>query len=223
MREKVFTGLIEEVATLKSVTKTSAGAVASVCSKLAKDLKIGDSVALNGVCSTVVRTGSDTFDVEYSNKTLEVTGMSKIKAGTKLNLERPLRLSDRLDGHIVTGHTDGVTEILEIKNDGFSFKFTIKLPQEYKCQVVKKGSIAINGISLTVAECFEDRFVLEIIPHTMKNTNLGKLKPGDFVNFETDITGKYIEKILCLKDNDNRKNNNKQAVDMNFLAEKGFI
>ena len=219
----MFTGLIEEVGTLKSVTKTSAGAVVTVASKLAKELKIGDSVAVNGVCSTVVKLGSDTFCVEYSNKTLEVTTFSGLKSGEKLNLERPLRLSDRLDGHIVTGHIDGVTKISDIKKDGFSYKYTFKLPSEYKNQVVNKGSIAINGISLTVAECTDDEFVLEIIPHTLEHTNLGVLKAGDFVNFETDITGKYIEKNLCLKDNDVASGRKKQPVDMEFLSEKGFV
>ena len=220
----MFTGLIEEIATIKSISKTSAGAVVEVCAKNASsELKIGDSVALNGVCSTVTGVSKGAFEVEFSNKTLEVTTFSALRQGAELNLERPLRLSDRLDGHIVTGHIDGVTKILKIEKDGFSHKFTFELPPEYKKQVVNKCSIAINGISLTVADCSDNDCVLEIIPHTLKNTNLGSLKKGDFVNFETDITGKYIEKILCSKDNVGCAGEKNKNIDMNFLAEKGFI
>lgn len=215
----MFTGLIEEVGILKSFYKTSLGARMCVYApKISPELKIGESVSINGACSTVVKFSQDSFEVEYSNHTLSLTNFEQLKTNSKLNLERSLKLSDRLDGHIVTGHIDCITPLLDIKKDGFSHQFVFKLPKEYSAHIVKKGAISINGISLTVAGCDSESFFVEIIPHTIEYTNLKELSIGENVNIETDITAKYIEKILLAKDN--IKEN---KIDMNFLADKGFI
>jgi len=218
----MFTGLIEDVATIEKVEKNEQGMVVTVCSdKLSESLQKGDSIAIDGACSTVVNLNCQTFSVEYSLHTLSVTTLNNFKTGKKVNLERALQLNSRLNGHLVTGHVDNITQFISVKKDGFSYLYTFKVPQGYENQIIKKGSVALNGISLTVAECNSDFFTIAVIPHTMENTTLKYLKPGDMVNFETDLTGKYIEKILLSKDNN--VSESKSNIDIQFLMEKGFI
>ena len=213
----MFTGIIEEIGIIKKIDKNSSGAKVFIESNFF-DLKMGESVCVNGVCSTVVEINKNDFAVEYSNHTLDTTNFKELKLKEFVNLERALLMSDRLSGHIVTGHVDGVVKLLHKEKDGFSNKLIFEMPKFYINQIIKKGSITINGISLTVAQNSSSDFVLEIIPHTYENTNLKYLKIGDTVNFETDIIGKYIEKILLSKDNKETSG----MIDMDFLKEKGF-
>lgn len=214
----MFTGLIEEKGTVKSFEKTSLGATLIVnCVEIIKDVKIGASVAINGACHTVVDFNSNSITVQTSNETLSVSNFTDLKIGSVVNLERAMTLSSRLDGHLVSGHIDGTATFLKKESDGFSNKLFLKLPQNLLKYVIYKGSIAINGISLTVANIENDIISLEIIPHTMQETNLGELKTGDIVNIETDVVAKYIEKFSQVSNNTTTK------ITESFLEENGFI
>ena len=215
----MFTGIIEEVGYIKNILKTSQGARFTVSVSFAGDVKLGDSVAINGICSTVVSKTNDTIDVEYSNHTLNITNLNTIKQNSSVNLERALKITDRLDGHFVTGHVDAVTKLISIEDEGFSKKISFEIPSGLSNQIVKKGSITIDGISLTVSDLSDTFFSVTIIPHTLSNTTLITKKVGDFVNIETDILGKYVEKILVLKNNTHTKSN----ITEEFLIEKGFF
>ena len=213
----MFTGLIEEVGTVKSFDKNSAGAVLVVeCKNILDDVKLGASVAINGACHTVVDFSSTSITVQTSNETLNVSNFSNLKKGEKVNLERAMTLSSRLDGHLVSGHIDGTAIFLEKFSDGFSNKLFFKLDEKLKKYVIYKGSIAINGISLTVASIEDARISVEIIPHTMQETNLFDLKIGDIVNIETDVIAKYVE-------NFSRVGNNTTKITKSFLEDNGFI
>ena len=213
----MFTGLIEEIGTVKSFDKNSAGAVIAVeCKKILDDVKLGASVAINGACHTVVDFTTSSITVQTSNETLNVSNFSNIKKGSRVNLERAMTLSSRLDGHLVSGHIDGTAVFLEKISDGFSNKLFFKLDENLKKYVIYKGSIAINGISLTIASVEDAKISVEIIPHTMQETNLVDLKFGDIVNIETDVIAKYVE-------NFSRVGNNTTKITKVFLEENGFI
>lgn len=181
--------------------------------KVLENTKIGESIATNGVCLTVTELGDDYFCADVMNESLESTNFKNLKKNSLLNLERALSLDKRLDGHIVQGHVDSVGEIINIKNNGYDISYRIKIPRDELRLVVNKGSIAIDGISLTVSKVESDYFEVSIIPTTIRDTNLYKRKVGDIVNIETDILGKYVERLL---------NKNKKKIDMNFLIENGF-
>jgi len=215
----MFTGLIEETGKIKSVEKASNGTELTIASNLiAKECSIGDSVSLNGVCSTVMKKSGNSFSVEFSNHTLELTTFKNAKVGDILNLERAMKLSDRLNGHLVSGHVDGTAVVAAISDGEFTFSADAKLMK----YIVFKGSVAVNGISLTVSEIGEAAFSVEIIPHTLLHTNLKNLKVGAHVNIETDLIGKYIEKFLLTNDNvSNMKDC--RSINEQFLYEKGFL
>lgn len=213
----MFTGIIEEIGTVKSFSRDSNGATIVIGGDVVlKDTKLGDSIAINGVCQTVVNMTSDSFSARVSDETLSVTNFGGLKKGDKVNLERALTLNSRLGGHIVLGHVDCVAKFVgkEKLTDFYNLEFEI--PEEQEKYVVQKGSIAINGISLTVAEICNHNFKIAVIPHTYSNTTLNELKLGDYVNVETDILGRYVEKFLSAKDNNN-------SISMNFLQENGFL
>jgi riboflavin synthase len=213
----MFTGLVEETGIVKRFEKGSVGAVLIVeCSKILEDLILGDSVAVNGVCQTVVAKDENTFTVQVSDETLRVTNFETFKHGTIVNLERALALNSRLGGHFVSGHVDCCGKLVSKtkKNEFYDIEFL--LPIDFSKYIVKKGSVTINGISLTVANVRDERFSVSVIPHTYENTNLSELNFGDSVNIETDILGKYVEKFLSVKDN-------KSNIDMKFLQENGFV
>ena len=213
----MFTGLIEELGIVKSFEKNSAGAVLIVeCKKILDDVRLGASVAINGACHTVVDFSDSSITVQTSNETLNVSNFGSLKKGDKVNLERAMTLSSRLDGHLVSGHIDGMATFIDKKTDGFSNKLFFKLDEKLKKYVIYKGSIAINGISLTIASLENTVFSVEIIPHTMQETNLADLKLGDIVNIETDVIAKYVENFSHVSDNTTK-------ITKSFLEENGFI
>lgn len=205
----MFTGIIEE---LGKVQKIASNQITIECGIVVQDAKIGDSIAVNGVCLTVTELLSNGFKADISSETLKVTTLGDIKSGDFVNLERAMPANGRFGGHIVSGHIDGKGKFLSV-NQNCELKF--ELPTEIIKYVIKKGSIAINGISLTIAKVNNNIIDLAIIPHTFENTNLKYLKQNEFVNIEVDITAKYIEKILSTRDN-------KSRISLEFLQENGF-
>jgi riboflavin synthase len=213
----MFTGIIEEIGVVKSFSQHSNGAKIGVeCNNVLEDTKLGDSISINGVCQTVVDINKNSFSADVSEETLKITNFNYIKVGDRVNLERALTLNSRLGGHIVSGHIDTLGKLLSIEklSQFYNLKFEIFNGQEK--YIVKKGSITINGISLTVAELDRNVIKVAIIPHTFESTNLKNLKMGDLVNIETDILGKYIEKFLSSQDNNG-------SISIKFLEENGFV
>jgi riboflavin synthase len=195
---KLFTGLIEEVGKAKEIKRSSKGARLKVeCHKVLEGTKIGDSVAVNGDCLTVVEIGNNYLSFDVSYETLTRTTLGLLKTGETVNLERALKLGDRLGGHLLLGHVDTTTKVLSIKREGEGFRFFFKLPGRFSHLIVEKGSIGIDGISLTVAELSKEHFTTAIIPLTYENTNLKHKKPGNTVNLEFDIIGKYLERFTA--------------------------
>ncbi|WP_457634916.1 riboflavin synthase [Persephonella sp.] len=199
----MFTGLIEEVGKVSKIEKRSDGIMIQIkAEKIVDDLKIGDSVALNGVCLTVVEIENGKISFDVSQETAVRSNLPELKTGDPVNLERALRLSDRLGGHIVQGHVDTVGFIKSINLKGQHTEFIFQFPEEFQDLVVEKGSIAIDGISLTVNYTMDNRISINIIPHTIQNTNLKERKTGDKVNIEFDILGKYIKKMISKGEKD---------------------
>lgn len=216
----MFTGIIEDIGYVKRFTATSDGAKLEVrCSvELLNGTKLGDSICINGVCETVTAINPDGFCVDISAETLSVTNFNSLRQNDELNLERALALNSRLGGHIVSGHIDCKGVITSIEKHSDFYNLYIKVPQEFSKYIVYKGSVTVNGISLTVADVQNDIFKVAIIPHTYGNTNLKCLNIGDIVNIETDILARYVEKLLY---SDNNKKESK--IDMAFLEENGFV
>lgn len=195
----MFTGLVEEVGKIVKVDKKSDGIKISVeCKKILDDIKLGDSVAVNGVCLTVVNIDKNLLDFEVSKETIKRSNFKFLKINDYANLERAMTPSSRLGGHIVQGHVDSTGEIISITKLGDHTNLKIRFPVEYDYLVIEKGSIAIDGISLTINYVNKDVIDLNIIPHTWENTNLKFRKVGDTVNIEFDILGKYVAKMLKL-------------------------
>jgi riboflavin synthase len=193
----MFTGLIEETGTIKSIKPIGAGLRITVtANKVFDDLKIDDSIALNGVCQTVVSLTSNTFDVEAVEETLKKSTLSKIVSGKQINLERAMRLGDRFGGHIVQGHVDCRGTIINIQKQSAGILVRVSFPKTFRKYIVPVGSICIDGVSLTVASVESDNFMVSIIPHTWNVTTLSLLKSGSEVNLEFDIIGKYIENLV---------------------------
>lgn len=216
----MFTGIIEEIGTVKEFSKSNKNALIVVeCKKVIETenngTKIGDSIAIDGVCQTVTALDKNSFSAQVSSETLSVTTFSTLKVGTKVNLERALTLNQRLGGHIVTGHVDGIAKIQNIRQKGEFYNIKFEVEKDLVKYIVKKGSVNLNGISLTIAEIISNEFNVAVIPHTFKNTNLINLKSGDFVNIEIDILAKYVEKNLSTGNNG--------TIDENFLKENGFF
>ena len=192
----MFTGIIEDVGTVREVLSIKSGVKLKISSKLSKELKNGDSVAVNGACLTVVEKKEDSFSVDVSFESLNRTNLGKLRSGKRVNLERALKLSDRLDGHIVMGHVDTIATIKTIQSVGEFHLLTLEIDSYTFEHSVEKGSIAIDGISLTIARLTKGSLDVAVIPFTYENTNLKYLKPKDSVNIEVDIIGKYIEKFI---------------------------
>ena len=192
----MFTGLVEELGKVKEIKRSSKGAKLKVeCRKVLGGTKLGDSIAVNGVCLTVVELGNNYLSFDISYETLSRTTLGLLKVGEAVNLERALKLGDRLGGHILLGHVDTTTKVLSIKKEGEGFRFSFKLPLQYSHLVVEKGSVGIDGISLTVAELFKEHFTTAVIPLTYQKTNLQYKRAGSTVNLEFDIIGKYLERF----------------------------
>lgn len=192
----MFTGLIEHSGTVTAIDRGEAGAVIAIKTELAPSLGPGDSVAVNGVCLTATNLTPDSFSADVMNETLDRTSLSDLSAGAKVNLELPLAVGDRLDGHIVQGHVDGVGSVASKREDGFSRIVRIVLPDGLQRYVVRKGSIAIDGVSLTVSDCEDDWLEVSLIPETLERTTLGSRTQGDGVNLEVDILAKHVERLL---------------------------
>lgn len=213
----MFTGIIEEVGTVKAVQRNGNNSFIRIqTEKILSDVNIGDSIAVNGVCLTVTRLDGSIFQADVMNETLSRSSLGNLRAGSPVNLERAMSANGRFGGHIVSGHIDGTGTIINIKNDGIAVWYTINADARIMRYIVEKGSIAIDGISLTVAKTGADNFSVSIIPHTSAKTILSAKKTGDIVNLENDIIGKYVEKLM----NPAKSNSN---IDMAFLAEKGFL
>jgi len=194
---QVFTGIIEELGTVKGVRRQSEGMRLSVSAKVVMDgMKTGDSIAVNGACLTVTEFDNTSFTADVSGETVKRTTLEKLRPGDKVNLERPMKLSDRLGGHLVSGHIDGIGVIRGVERRGGMSVFTFEVQKEIQQYLIQKGSIAIDGISLTVNEVNGNRYTVTVIPHTAEMTTLGFKKTGDIVNLEADMIGKYVEKFI---------------------------
>jgi len=194
----MFTGLIERSGLLESLTGDARGATARIaCGEMAAELSIGASVAVDGVCLTVVRTGPGWFEVEISPETLGRTTLAGKATGCAINLERPVRLSDRLGGHLVQGHVDGVGTVTEIVPEGDGKRARVMPPEALRRYLVAKGSVALDGVSLTIASLRGAEFEVALIPHTLKATSLREWRAGRPVNIEVDVVAKYVETLLA--------------------------
>ncbi len=193
----MFTGLIEEVGKINTITKLSDGMNISVSAqKILNDVNLGDSVAVNGVCLTVVDIKQNSISFDVSEETIKRSNFKYLKIGDYVNLERALKVSDRLGGHIVQGHVDTTGKIITLENKGEHTLLEIEVPEGYEKFVIEKGSIAVDGISLTINYIYGNKLSINIIPHTLENTNLKYRKVGESVNLEFDILGKYVLKFL---------------------------
>jgi riboflavin synthase len=192
----MFTGLVEAVGEISGVKRTAAGIRVRVHTALGAELMPGDSVAVNGVCLTVVSADRTGLHADISPETARVTTFGSARRGAAVNLERPLRAEARLGGHFVQGHVDATAPVDEIRPDGDSHWLTVRFPSELANYIVRKGSIAVDGVSLTVAGVDSQRFDVQIIPYTWTHTNFRALKPGDAVNLECDVLAKYVARAL---------------------------
>jgi riboflavin synthase len=214
----MFTGIIEEIGTIEKVSPISGGLSLTIrAKKIIEDIAVNDSVCINGVCLTAIHVNNNSFQVEAVGATLDKTTFGGIKANELVNLERSLRLSDRLGGHLVQGHVNGLGTISEIKKLGENYLVKILIPEEIERYLIKEGSIAINGISLTIADLNSNEIAISVIPHTWQNTNLKNKKVNEKVNVEIDILAKYVEKLLTKMNNSSNKN-----ITENWLKEIGY-
>jgi riboflavin synthase len=212
----MFTGLIEDIGTVTKMERRGEGILVTInFSSELDDLKIGDSISVDGVCLTITHLQDQSFSAEASAETVGRTTLGNKRSQQKVNLERALRLNDRLGGHLVTGHVDEVAKITAIIPEGSSQKITFQVTEKSVRCLVEKGSITVDGISLTVNGVKSDRFSVTIIPHTASHTTLGLKKVGDEVNIETDILGKYVEKLITKEPG--------KKVDTALLSEHGFL
>jgi riboflavin synthase len=215
----MFTGIIEETGTIVAVRLETGSAHLRIrAEKIPADIRIGDSININGVCLTATSFDSRGFTVDVVAETMKVTNLGGLTPGSKVNLERALSLNTRLGGHLVSGHIDGTGEITKLAPAGNSLLVSIKAGAPIMKYIVHKGSVAVDGISLTVAQKQEDQFMVSVIPHTASQTTLSSKKPGDLVNLECDLIGKYIENFLA-KENQSEK----PGIGMEFLKEHGYL
>lgn len=211
----MFTGIIEEIGTIEGMKKGASSAVLRIqASKIMDDIHLGDSIAVNGVCLTVTRISSTGFESDVMHETMNRSSLGNLRIGSSVNLERAMPANGRFGGHIVSGHIDGTGTILNIQRDDNAVWYKIKTPLSVLRYIIEKGSIAIDGISLTVAKVSKDSFHVSIIPHTAQFTTLDKRRVGDLVNLENDCVGKYVEHLTGSE----TKNNNITA---EFLAKYG--
>lgn len=214
----MFTGIIEEVGTVKAVKRSGTSSFIEIqAKKVLEDVHLGDSIAVNGVCLTVTHCDGSIFRADVMNETLSRSSLGSLTTGSLVNLERAMAADGRFGGHIVSGHIDGTGTVSDIRNDGIAVWYTITAPPELLRYIVEKGSIAIDGISLTVAKVTDTSFSVSIIPHTAAQTILGTKKTGDMVNLENDIIGKYVEKLMKPAEAAPQS-----GITMEFLAKNGF-
>lgn len=235
----MFTGIVEEVGRVSSIRKGTHSCVITIqAAKVLEDTHLGDSIATNGVCLTVTDLSEGSFSADVMHETLNRSSLGQLRVGSSVNLERAMCLKDRFGGHIVSGHIDGVGKIVSVKQDDNAVWYSISAPAQILRLIVEKGSIAIDGISLTVASVGQGRFEVSVIPHTRAQTNLTAKKPGDLVNLENDCIGKYVEHLLgeagfvSLKENIKERNSYSSSassegkgpggITKEFLLQQGF-
>ncbi len=193
----MFTGIIEEIGRIEQIQKGRHSAVLTIRAQIIpEDLKAGDSIAVNGICLTVISFSSGSFSADVMHETLNRSAFAHLKRNSRVNLERAMPANGRFGGHIVTGHVDGVGKIIGIRRDDTAIWYTLQAEPSVMRYIVEKGSVAIDGISLTVARKFSDRFSVSAIPHTVRVTTLNERREGDLVNLENDIIGKYVDRLL---------------------------
>ena len=192
----MFTGLVAEMGVVEELTRTGDGARITVSTTLAGGLGEGDSVAVNGVCLTAATVHDHRFEADVMNETLQRTSLADLRPGARVNLELPLRAGDRLGGHFVQGHVDGVGRVAEVQPDGFARRIRVEADPEVLRYAVVKGSITVGGVSLTVAEIDDRSFTVSLIPETLERTNLGAAEVGTSVNLEVDVLAKYVERLV---------------------------
>lgn len=209
----MFTGIIEEIGIVRNIKKgTKSASLTIECRKLFDDLKLGDSVSTNGVCLTVTNINNSSFSADVMNETLSKSSLGSLNIGHRVNLERAMPANGRFGGHMVSGHIDGTGKITSIKKDDIAIWYTIKTSPKIMQYIIEKGSIAIDGISLTIAKITHDSFSVSVIPHTAKETTLSEKNISSFVNLENDIVGKYIEKF----------SQSNKSITNEFLFKNGF-
>lgn len=213
----MFTGLIEALGRINGIKKTAESAILTIeAPEIAPFVKIGDSIATNGVCLTVTSINGNLYTTDVMPITFTTTNLNLLNIGSRINLERAMTLQDRLDGHLVTGHVDATGRISNIQKQGNATLYTIMLSKALINRMIVKGSIAVDGISLTIQELNPESVVVSIIPHTSKMTTLSFLKIGDVVNIESDVIGKYVERLLG-------QSSQSSGVDMDLLTRTGFL
>jgi riboflavin synthase len=192
----VFTGIIREIGTVEAVERTGDGARIHVQAGVGDELRGGDSVSVNGVCLTAAAAGDGSFAADVMNQTLSVTTLSELESGSRVNIEPALRAGDPLGGHLVQGHVDGPGRVTSASQDGFARRITIALPANLRRYVAERGSVAIDGVSLTVAALTPDGFEVSLIPETLERTTFGELEEGSEVNVEVDVVARYAERLM---------------------------
>ncbi len=218
----MFTGIIEAVGTIKSININAQGArlVIATNNLDMSDVKLGDSIATNGICLTVIDFDQHTYSADVSNETLQRTGFVNYSAGMAVNLEKAMMASTRFGGHMVSGHVDGVSEIISITNNGNSIEYWLSMPSDIAHYIAEKGSVTIDGTSLTVNALTNDKFRLTIVPHTVKETIFAHYQLGTKVNLEVDLIARYIERLLTKSSSENEPKSN---VTESLLQKAGFI
>ncbi|MGN8895536.1 riboflavin synthase [Flavonifractor sp. HCP28S3_F3] len=215
----MFTGIVEEMGQVEGIQRGRQSAILTIRAKtVLEGTKIGDSIAVNGVCLTVTTLSTDRFTADVMHETLDRSSLAQLKRGSAVNLERAMAADGRFGGHIVAGHIDGTGRVAEVQKDDNAIWYTIQAAPQVLRYIVEKGSIAVDGISLTVARVEDDRFAISAIPHTVAQTVLRDRKEGDLVNLETDIIGKYVEKLLKPAPEARASG----GITLDFLARNGF-
>ncbi|MBO5145296.1 MAG: riboflavin synthase [Lachnospiraceae bacterium] len=219
----MFTGIIEEIGEILAMQRGRESMTLTVkAQKILEDVKPGDSIATNGVCLTVAALGKNSFKADVMHETMNRSALGTLTIGSRVNLERAMRADGRFGGHMVAGHIDGTGHITDIQKDDNAVWYTIAATQEILRYIIEKGSIAIDGISLTVAKVTKESFSVSVIPHTLQQTTLAERKKGDIVNLENDMVGKYIEKFLNIEAPKDAQNA-KSRIDTKFLMKNGFL
>ncbi len=217
----MFTGIIEAQGRIENIVNIAGDVRMTIAiGKMEmSDVKIGDSISCNGVCLTAIELTNSTYTADVSSETLKVTTLGELAIGSAVNLEKALRLQDRLGGHLVSGHVDGLGEVVSIKQEARSWRYQFKFPLEIGKYIAEKGSICINGISLTVNEVESNIFGVNIVPHTRQETTIKDLQLGSKVNLEVDLLARYIERMLSVAKMDEKSSN----ITPEFLAKNGFV
>jgi riboflavin synthase len=211
----MFTGIIKALGEITSIETTDEGKIFEIKTKLdLSDKKTGDSIAIDGACVTITEILQNSFKFDAMTETLQITNFKNFKEGTTVNLEPAVKLKDALDGHITQGHVDTTTKVMSLETKDKKTELKIEMPKKMSKYIALKGSISINGVSLTISDLRDESFSVDLIPHTLKETNLSKLKKGDIINIEIDVLARYLERLLNAKESETK---------YEFLKERGFI